>query len=103
MKVRHCIFRQQPPQCTRTKDVSSRNGSIGRVDETDRTVAYSGLRLVMIDIGGDYDGPSLNEEPNDLLSHLADADNTYRLSLEVITPPLGGRGLHGNHHAESSR
>ena len=80
-----------------------RSESIGRVDETDRTVAYGGLRLVMIDFGGDYDGPSLNKEPNDLFSHLADADNTYRLSLEVITPPVGGRGLHGDHHTESSR
>ena len=58
---------------------------------------------VVIDIGGDYDGPSLNEEPNDLFSHLAGAHDTYRPSVEIITPPVGGRGLHRNHHTECSR
>ena len=69
----------------------------------DGTGAYRSLRLVVIDVGGDDDGLSLSEEPNDLPSHLAGAHDTDRLSLEVITPPVGSRGLHRDHHTESGR
>ena len=85
MKIGHRGFSEQPSQRARAQDVSSRSGRIGWVDETGGTGAYRSLRVFDIDVGGDDDGPSLSEEPDDLPSHLAGTDDTDRPSLELCS------------------